>query len=131
VVCNYTLGTLSSISNMKNIDRSMDEAATSLGADIVQGFARVILPLARVSFMSNLIYYFMRSMVTISAVVFLISPDVHLAAVSVVNLEKDGKEGSSSAMASLIILSVGVVLGLFALLFRKRRTARAVEQEAG
>ena len=31
VVCNFTLGTLSSISNMKNIDNSMDEAATSLG----------------------------------------------------------------------------------------------------
>ncbi len=121
VVCNFTLGTLSSIANMKNIDRSMDEAATSLGADIVRGFTRVILPLSRVSFMGNLIYYFMRSMVTISAVVFLISPDVHLAAVSVVNLEKDGKEGSSSAMAALIILSVGVVLGLFALLFRRKR----------
>jgi iron(III) transport system permease protein len=130
VVCNFTLGTLSSISNMKNIDRSMDEAATSLGADIVQGFIRVILPLSRVSFMSNLIYYFMRSMVTISAVIFLISPDVHLAAVSVVNLEKDGKEGSSSAMAALIILSVGVVLGLFALFFRRKKApARGPRQE--
>jgi iron(III) transport system permease protein len=68
-------------------------------------------------------------MVTISAVVFLISPDVHLAAVSVVNLEKDGKEGSSSAMAALIILSVGVVLGLFALFFRRKRPARRPQQE--
>jgi iron(III) transport system permease protein len=125
VVCNFTLGTLSSISNLKNIDNSMDEAATSLGADIVRNFMKIILPLSRVSFMSNLIYYFMRSMVTISAVIFLISPDVHLAAVSVVNLEKDGKEGSSSAMATLIILSVGVVLGLFALAFRKKKARPA------
>jgi iron(III) transport system permease protein len=70
-------------------------------------------------------------MVTISAVIFLISPDVHLAAVSVVNLEKDGKEGSSSAMATLIILSVCVVLGLFSLFFRKRKSGAAgqLEQE--
>ena len=70
-------------------------------------------------------------MVTISAVIFLISPDVHLAAVSVVNLEKDGKEGSSSAMATLIILSVCVVLGLFVLFFRKRKSGAAgqLEQE--
>jgi LPXTG-motif cell wall-anchored protein len=56
---------------------------------------------------------------------------VHLAAVSVVNLEKDGKEGSSSAMATLIILSVCVVLGLFALFFRKRKSGAAgqLEQE--
>ncbi len=31
IVCNFTLDTLSSISNMKNIDKSMDEAAVSLG----------------------------------------------------------------------------------------------------
>lgn len=128
VVCNFTLGTLSSISNMKNIDKSMDEAATSLGADIVRAFLRIILPLNRVPFMSNLIYYFMRSMVTISAVIFLISPDVHLAAVSVVNLEKDGRQGSASAMATLIIC---VVLGLFALLFRGKGAGapRRVEQQ--
>jgi iron(III) transport system permease protein len=118
VVCNFTLGTLSSISNMKNIDRSMDEAATSLGADIVRAFVRVIAPLNRVTFFGNTIYYFMRSMVTISAVIFLISPDVHLAAVSVVNLERDGRQGSSSAMATLIIAAVCAVLVLFGLVFR-------------
>ena len=120
MVCNFTLGTLSSMSNMKNIDKSMDEAATSLGADTVKTFFQVIFPLSRVSFMSNLIYYFMRSMVTISAVIFLVSPDVHLAAVSVINLEKDGKEGGSAAMATLIMLVVVVVLGLTSLIFRKK-----------
>ncbi len=112
VICNFTLGTLSSISNMKNIDMEMDEAATSLGAGITSTFLKVIFPLNKISFMSNLIYYFMRSMVTISSVIFLISPDVHLAAVSVINLEKDGKEGASSAMTTLIILVVVVVISL-------------------
>ena len=124
VVCNFTLGTLSSISNMKNIDRSIDEAATSLGADIVGTFARVIAPLSRTTFFSNVIYYFMRSMVTISAVIFLISPDVHLAAVSVVNLERDGRQGSSSAMATLIVAVVCAVLALFGLLFRGSSRSR-------
>jgi iron(III) transport system permease protein len=118
VVCNFTLGTLSSITNMKNIDRSIDEAATGLGADIVRAFVRVIAPLNRVTYFSSVIYYFMRSMVTISAVIFLVSPDVHLAAVSVVNLERDGRQGSSSAMATLIIAVVCAVLALFGLLFR-------------
>ena len=121
IITNFTLGTLSSISNMKNIDKSMDEAATSLGADTTRTFLRVIFPLSRVSFMSNLIYYFMRSMVTISVVIFLISPDVHLASIAVINLEKDGQEGASAAMATLIILVVMVMLGIFALLFRQRK----------
>jgi len=131
VVCNFTLGTLSSISNMKNIDRSMDEAATSLGADIVRAFVRVIAPLNRATFFGNLIYYFMRSMVTISAVIFLISPDVHLAAVSVVNLERDGNQGASSAMATLIIAAVCAVLVLFGLVFRGPSRSRVGRQGAG
>ncbi len=126
-VSNFTLGTLSSITNMKNIDNSMDEAATSLGAGITRTFMQVIFPLSRVSFMSNLIYYFMRSMVTVSAVIFLISPDVHLAAVSVINLEKDGKDGSSAAMSTLIMLVVVLVLIVFGFFTRKKKEVLVVE----
>ena len=127
LVSNFTLGTLSSITNMKNIDNSMDEAATSLGAGITRTFMQVIFPLSRVSFMSNLIYYFMRSMVTVSAVIFLISPDVHLAAVSVINLEKDGKGGSSAAMSTLIMLVVVLVLIVFGFFTRKKKEVLVVE----
>ncbi|RLD29398.1 MAG: hypothetical protein DRI73_10985 [Bacteroidetes bacterium] len=128
LVSNFTLGTLSSITNMKNIDNSMDEAATSLGAGITNTFIKVIFPLSRVSFMSNLIYYFMRSMVTVSAVIFLISPDVHLAAVSVINLEKDGKDGSSAAMSTLIMLVVIVVLAVFGFFTRKKKDVIVIEE---
>lgn len=129
IVANFTLGTLSSISNMKNIDNSMEEAATSLGADAVRSFIRVIFPLNKVSFTSNLIYYFMRSMVTISAVIFLVSPDVHLASIAVINLEKDGLEGSSAAMATLIIAVVFVAIGALSLSFRKKKIGKVIEIE--
>ena len=128
LVSNFTLGTLSSITNMKNIDNSMDEAATSLGAGVTNTFIKVIFPLNRVSFMSNLIYYFMRSMVTVSAVIFLISPDVHLAAVSVINLEKDGKDGSSAAMSTLIMLVVVVVLVVFGFFTRKKKDVLVIKE---
>jgi len=127
IVANFTLGTLSSISNMKNIDNSMEEAATSLGADTIRSFIRVIFPLSKVSFMSNLIYYFMRSMVTISAVIFLVSPDVHLASIAVINLEKDGLEGPSAAMATLIIVVVIVAIGLLAITSKKKKIGKVVD----
>jgi len=127
VICNFTLGTLSSITNMKNIDKEMDESATSLGATIITSFTKVVFPLNKVSFFGNLNYYFMRSMVTISAVIFLVSPDVHLAAISVVNLEKDGKDGASSAMSFLIILVV--MISVFLLnLFNKKNTKTETNQ---
>lgn len=119
IICNFTLGTLSSITNMKNIDKEMDESATSLGSSVMTCFSKVIFPLSKVSFFGNLNYYFMRSMVTISAVIFLVSPDVHLAAISVVNLEKDGKDGASSAMSFLIILVVCVSLFVMSIFNKK------------
>ncbi len=129
IVTNFTLGTLSSISNMKNIDNSMEEAATSLGAGVVRSFIRVIFPLNKVSFTSNLIYYFMRSMVTISAVIFLVSPDVHLASIAVINLEKDGLEGASAAMATLIIAVVFVTIGILAIFSRNKKIGKPAAAE--
>ena len=40
IVCNFTLGVLSSIANLKQIDKSMEEAAVSLGANPIDVHAR-------------------------------------------------------------------------------------------
>jgi iron(III) transport system permease protein len=53
IICNFTLGTLSSVANLKNIDPSVEEAAISLGADSVRTFIRVIFPLSMVAFVQN------------------------------------------------------------------------------
>jgi iron(III) transport system permease protein len=81
VICNFTLGILSSISNLRNIDPSIEEASISLGGDTLRTFFRIIFPLSRVAFFQNFVYFFMRSMTTISAVIFLVSATVHLAAI--------------------------------------------------
>jgi len=107
----------------------MDESATSLGATVITSFTKVLFPLNKVSFFGNLNYYFMRSMVTISAVIFLVSPDVHLAAISVVNLEKDGKDGASSAMSFLIILVVMISVFLLNLFNKKNTKTESYQSE--
>jgi iron(III) transport system permease protein len=64
VICNFTLGILSSISNLRNIDPSIEEASISLGGDTLRTFFRIIFPLSRVAFFQNFVYFFMRSMTT-------------------------------------------------------------------
>ena len=117
IVCNFTLGTLSSVANLKNIDPSVEEAAISLGADSVRTFIKVIFPLSMVAFVQNFIYFFMRAMTTISAVIFLVSATIHLAAIEIIQLDNDGWTASANAMTTCIIaIVVGmlVVLRLFA-----------------
>ena len=113
VICNFTLGTLSSVANLKNIDPSVEEAAISLGADSVRTFIKVIFPLSMVAFVQNFIYFFMRAMTTISAVIFLVSATVHLAAIEIIQLDNDGWTASANAMTTCII---AIVVGMLVLL---------------
>jgi iron(III) transport system permease protein len=112
VICNFTLGVLSSVSNLKNIDPSIEEASISLGGDTIRTFFRIIFPLTRVAFFQNFTYFFMRSMTTISAVIFLVSASVHLAAIEIIMLDNDGWTASANAMCTCIIAIVLVVLGI-------------------
>ena len=119
VICNFTLGILSSISNMRNIDPSVEEASISLGGDTIRTFFQIIFPLSRVAFFQNFVYFFMRSMTTISAVIFLVSASVHLAAIEIIMLDNDGWTASANAMCTCIIVIVLVMLGLLHMVNKK------------
>jgi len=112
IICNFTLGILSSISNLRNIDPSIEEASISLGGDTFRTFFKIIFPLSRVAFFQNFLYFFMRSMTTISAVIFLVSATVHLAAIEIIMLDNDGWTASANAMCTCIILIVLAMLGV-------------------
>ncbi len=119
VICNFTLGVLSSISNMRNIDPSIEEASISLGGDTIRTFLRIIFPLSRVAFFQNFLYFFMRSMTTISAVIFLVSATVHLAAIEIIMLDNDGWTASANAMCTCIIAIVLIMLGILHMVNKK------------
>ena len=119
VICNFTLGILSSISNLRNIDPSIEEASISLGGDTLRTFFQIIFPLARVAFFQNFVYFFMRSMTTISAVIFLVSATVHLAAIEIIMLDNDGWTASANAMCTCIIVIVLIMLGILKVVANK------------
>ena len=119
IICNFTLGILSSISNLRNIDPSIEEASISLGGDTIKTFFKIIFPLSRVAFFQNFVYFFMRSMTTISAVIFLVSATVHLAAIEIIMLDNDGWTASANAMCTCIIVIVLVMLGLLQIVSKK------------
>jgi len=130
IICNFTLGILSSISNLRNIDPSIEEASISLGGDTLGTFFRIIFPLSRVAFFQNFVYFFMRSMTTISAVIFLVSATVHLAAIEIIMLDNDGWTASANAMCTCIIVIVMFMLGILHLVAKKtgrRPTGLAAE----
>ena len=108
----FTLGMLTSLANVKQIDKSVDEAAQSLGAPLLPTMRRVVWPLMRVAFLSTAVYVFVMSMVTLSAVVFLIPPGTQLASTAVLILVNDGKLAGAAAMSTLIVMVVLTAVGI-------------------
>jgi iron(III) transport system permease protein len=64
------------------------------------------------------IYFFVNAMTTVSAVVFLYSPNTTLASVAVLNMDDAGDTAAAAAMAMLIVVTAGLVRLLHAGLSR-------------
>ena len=83
---NIPVGYRAAIAGLQQIDRSIDEAATSLGASSLRAFGGVLFPIMGGPFMTGLVTAFVRAITTLSVVIFLFTPrhldghDPHLPA---------------------------------------------------
>jgi hypothetical protein len=87
-------------------------------------FFRVTVPVCLPVMLDLSRYLFVNAMTTVSAVVFLYSPDTTLASVAIVNLDEAGDIGAAAAMATLVVVTSAAVCFLYFLLqrFLERRT---------
>lgn len=106
------VGMENSISKMHQIDSTMEEASSDLGAGPYRTFLRIVAPLLTPSFVAGFVYTFMTAMVSISSVVFLIAPGTNLVAVYILNLAEQAKIGMASAMSFVLIVIVLACMGL-------------------
>lgn len=103
---------------LKQISRTFDEASAMLGSSFLGTLWRISLPLLWPSLISLALFLFMRAMVTLSAVIFLVSPDNSVAAISVLLLDDSGRSTQAAAFATVIMAVVFSSLLLFNLVLR-------------
>ncbi|MFC7745919.1 ABC transporter permease [Lentibacillus kimchii] len=113
------VGMENSISKMHQIDSGMEEASSDLGAGPYRTFLRVVAPLLTPSFVAGFVYTFMTAMVSISSVVFLISPGTNLVAVQILNLAEQAKVGMASAISFVLIVIVLFCMGILKFLEKR------------
>src|SRR5437660_2937616 len=76
---NIPVGYQAAAAGLRQIDRSIDEAATSLGASSLRGFRDVILPMLGGSLRGGFVTTFVRAVRTLSLVIFLAPPPATVA----------------------------------------------------
>ncbi|WP_182086272.1 iron ABC transporter permease [Aureimonas sp. ME7] len=128
VVCfifrNMPVGVRSGIAAMSQLDKSLDEASLTLGANSFTTLRRVVLPLLKPAIVSALVYSFVRSITSISAVIFLVSAQYNMATSYIVGLTENGEYGVAIAYSATLILVMIVVIAGFQLVVGQRRLRR-------
>jgi iron(III) transport system permease protein len=111
-------GFLIASTSMKQISGTFDEANATLGGTRLDAFLKVTLPLILPTLLGIAVFFFMRAMVTLSAVIFLFTPRTQVAAVSVLLLEDRGATNQAAAFSVCIMASVAAFLLIVRLLLR-------------
>ncbi|MGG7177917.1 putative 2-aminoethylphosphonate ABC transporter permease subunit [Clostridium paraputrificum] len=94
------------ISNeMKKIDKEYENVAETMKVSWKTLVEKVILPISLPAVIESFSYYFVNSMITVSAVVFLYFPTTTLATISMINKVDVGDTAAASAIAVLIIIT--------------------------
>jgi iron(III) transport system permease protein len=109
VVHYYTSSHLTAVTALKQIDNEFESVSASLKVPFWRTFFRVTVPVCLPSMLDISRYLFVNAMTTVSAVVFLYSPATALASVAIVNLDEAGDIGAAAAMATLIVVTSGLV----------------------
>lgn len=112
------VGVQSGVTSLKQIDPSIEEAAADLGANSFTTFTTVTLPLIKTAFFGGLVYTFVKSMTSISAVIFLVSARYKLLTVSILDQVDSGKFGVASALSTMLIVVVYIAIAILYRLIR-------------
>ena len=121
---NMPVGVRSGIAGLSQIDKSLDEASTTLRARSFTTLWRVILPLLKPALISALVYSFVRAMTAVSAVIFLVSAEYNLATAYIVGRVEAGEFGLAIAYSSVLIVVMALGIGLIQLGVGERKLGR-------
>ncbi len=130
-LCNFyhyhSQGFLTMATGMRNVPRQLEETVASMGGGMGARLRDVTFPVMLPTLIAVFFFLFMRGMVTLSAVIFLITSKLSVAAVTVLRLDQTGRSTQAAAFSVIIMVIVLAAMGLMrlGLWWQARRTGAA------
>jgi iron(III) transport system permease protein len=121
---NLPVGVRAGTASFKQLDKSLDEASTMLRAGTATTLRRVVLPLLKPALVAALVYSFVRSMTTVSAVIFLVTAENELATTYIIGRVGNGDYGVALAYCTVLIVLMSLATALIQALVGERRLGR-------
>ena len=105
----YTVSHLTAVTALKQMDREFESISSSLKVPFYKTFVRVTVPVCFPAILDVSIYLFVNAMTTVSAVIFLYSPNTTLASVAALNMDDAGDIAPAAAMCMVIFAAAATV----------------------
>ena len=129
---NMPVGVRAGIAALAQIDRTLDEASSTLRATTTRTLTRVVMPLLKPAILATLVFSFTHAMTAVSAVIFLATAKYNLATVYIINRVEAGEYPLAIAYSSvLIFIMLAILLAVQALVGEARLGRRATPMLAG
>ena len=100
------------VAALQQIDPSIEEASSNLGANAQYTFRRITLPLILPAFIAGLIFSFARHMTSLSAIIFLSTPKWRILTVEILSAVEQGGMSMAAAYSVILIVIVLIAIGL-------------------
>ena len=109
---NMPVGIRAGIASMSQLDKSLDEASLTLGANTWRTFRQVIMPLMKPAILAALVFSFVRAMTAISAVIFLVSAEYNMATSYIIGRVENNDYGIAIAYSTtpIVVMLTAIVL---------------------
>lgn len=121
---NMPVGIRAGISALSQIDPSLEEASLTQRAGTFRTIFSIVMPLLRPAIMSASVYSFIRSITSVSAIIFLVTAETNVGTTYILARVEDGDYGVSVAYGTVLIVTMLAATILINLLVGKSRVER-------
>ncbi|HEY3461074.1 MAG TPA: iron ABC transporter permease, partial [Casimicrobiaceae bacterium] len=107
---NMPVGVRSGVAALAQVDKTLDEASSTLRASTWRTLTRIVMPLLRSAILVTMVFSFTRAMTAVSAVIFLATAKYNLSTVYIINRVEAGEYPLAIVYSTVLMLFMLAVL---------------------
>ena len=100
----FSVPFVTALTALKRMDREIETVSDSLNVPFYRTFLKITIPMSYGAILEMMAYFFMNSMITVSAVIFLYTPLNRLISIVILNVNGVGDDAEAAALCMAIFM---------------------------